>query len=129
MGKCNICAVAVVIVVAALTTCASRTYNTWLGANMDDLINSWGPPDRISTLPNGTKVASYTENVGRSRSIFPYKSSRTIYCDIEWWAGPDGIIDKLRWRGHRDSCNRILWKRGQGPKVQSEQWLTQANKF
>ena len=124
--------IAVVLVVAAISLagCAgqSRTYPTWKGAQLDDLISSWGPPDRLSTLPNGNRVAAYSENIG-SETRFWGVRSKNVYCDIEWWGGVDGVINKFRWRGNAGICKKMILKRGSGPNQRPEILWHKGNRF
>ena len=122
----------IVATILLLTSCAdrlNRTFPTWVGAPLDELVNDWGPPDQISTLPNGNRVASYSEEFGQSRRSFWNGKRKSVYCGLEWWSGPDGIIDRVRWRGHRDSCNITIRKRGLGPNRAPTQLLLRSNQF
>lgn len=119
------------IVALALSGCAGhsdRTYPTWNGSPLNDLINTWGPPDRASTLPNGDRVVLYSERVERRVPYMPWRRKH-VSCEAEWWAGPDGIIKKFRWRGSAGICKRMLDKRGHGPNHQKQQPLSQENVF
>ena len=94
-------------VILALSGCARNTtkaYSTWVGAQLDDLINAWGLPYRDAKLPNGDRVVEYRVDGGVG---VDYGRLTTFICNVDWQAGSDGVIKKFRWQGHAGFCVRV----------------------
>ena len=107
----------VVVLAGALAAgCARNTtkaYNTWVGVSIDSLINKWGAPDRVYTLPNGDKTVTYSVYGGVHGNAYGVSSSS---CEVEWRA-VGGIIKSVRWSGGAGFCGNVINKRGRGPNT------------
>ena len=77
---------------------------SWVGADEDDLIIKWGPPDNSYTLSNGSKLVSYEYVWGQ------YVGQR-IHC-VEKFLIEKGVVTK--W-GMDSTCRKSLNKPGTLP--------------
>lgn len=127
------CFLLVLIIGIFLSGCATtanyeRRLNTWLGHNADELVMSWGPPDRSYTLNDGSKVIEYarghnvtipftttnpttTQHFGTFGST-PYSGFSTgtqttttyhtfnQWCNTRFTVSPQGIIRNWTWEGN-----------------------------
>lgn len=119
------------LVAITLTSCAAisseRTYPTWKGAPLNDLINSWGPPDHDYTLLDGDRIVTYFYKL-YNKGIIPWWRGWE-YCEAEWRAGADGIVKRFRWHDSAFVCQVLLNKRGEGPNRQSQPLVNKENRF
>ncbi|MGE4194694.1 MAG: hypothetical protein AB7E51_15010 [Pseudodesulfovibrio sp.] len=60
-----LCSIALIITMSIVAGCAMTQhqmddyYGSWIGHHLDELIKSWGSPDRTSDLDDGSVVATY----------------------------------------------------------------------
>ena len=87
--KNHVAAVAMVAVLAACATTKNyeRILESWVGAHVDDLVHSWGPPDYAFELSSGGKIIEYEA----TRNVFiPGSSFSTPITTVS--RNPDGSI-------------------------------------
>jgi hypothetical protein len=118
--------------VAGLTGCAttenySAILQSWIGAHVDDLVLSWGPPQASFDLSTGGKVLQYEESrnvyvpgVSYSTPVTTYQpglygalipsttyvqqqtpgENHTYSCKTTFTADKNGVIYDWRWEGN-----------------------------
>ncbi len=76
---------ALVILTGLLQGCLATTagyekvLDTWKGADVEDLILAWGPPQSQSTLSDGSVVLQYTTSRSVTKGGTPYSAPVTVY--------------------------------------------------
>ena len=83
--------------------------NSWQGANVNNLITSWGPPANVYTMPNGNKMYTwlYTSDgyvTTRYNEFLDQIVERknVPYCKTTFTANQHDII--VNWRVQGDVC-------------------------
>ncbi|MFD1162964.1 MULTISPECIES: hypothetical protein [Hwangdonia] len=104
----------IIVIGLLVSSCvSSKNYanriNTWRGADVNDLINSWGPPSDIYELPNGSKMYTYlyvnNSLVTTRHSQFAdvtYQSTTQNYCQTSFTANKNNVIESTTFKG--SSC-------------------------
>ena len=103
--------ITVVLYVLAIAGCATtagyeKTLDSWLTGRVDDLVSSWGPPDREYRLSNGGQVLEYGR--GSNRSVQVCHPTRPICfdrdvshsCVTRFTTTPSGMIADWAWEGN-----------------------------
>lgn len=110
----------------------SDKLNKWIGADADELVEQWGPPQRQYLNKNTTKVFHYSSSatnympmtsVGQtyypttnvngvwtttpipastSTSYLPYQED----CAISFLISPSNKVTRVKWRGSRELCHK-----------------------
>ena len=114
----------VVLVVLTVAGCGkdiSKTLQSWVGHNYNDLFASWGPPQQVFSDGRGGQIFVYTYSrswvqPGRATTTYnantygnyTYGSATTVYSPSSvqgydayrmFWADQNGIIYSWAWRG------------------------------
>ncbi|MEZ2414830.1 hypothetical protein ACA086_07680 [Muriicola sp. E247] len=94
-----------------LSSCVtSKNYanriNTWRGADVNTLINSWGPPSDIYEMPNGSKMYTYlyvnNSLVTTRQNPFAdetYQMATQNYCQTSFTANENDVIVSTTFKG------------------------------
>jgi len=103
--------IALVLSIAGCATSANyeKKLNSWMGADVNRLISSWGPPSDEYTMPNGSKMYTWLW-IGGTRVFANYNyylkmvtaGSVTYWCKTTFTASPSGVVNDWRWEGN--SC-------------------------
>jgi len=82
--------------------CASwqATVDAWKGRKLDDLILSWGPPEKIHEFDDGRKAVLFAH----SRAV----KATQYYCNVTVNTDPSGIIVSSKVDGNIGGCNRFF---------------------
>jgi len=84
-----------------LASCASTDVaKSWEGENVDNLIMSWGGPDRDYRLPNGGRELRFTHE--------RFVDGSSYYCTVTFQTTPQGRVVKAQVDGNIGGCNRLL---------------------
>lgn len=82
---------------------------SWKGADVNQLIESWGPPTSTYDMPNGDKMYTWNRTGGTvaSSNYFPQLSlatarANTMYCNTSFTVSSSNIVTNWRWEGN--SC-------------------------
>lgn len=107
----------IIIIVLTTTACATtanyeKILKSWMGANVNNLIASWGPPSDVYPMPNGSKMYTWLR-VGGTTVFANYNqylnmvtaSSVTSWCKTTFTVSPSGIIQGWRWEGNTCRSN------------------------
>lgn len=86
--------------------CASWqvTADAWKGRKLDELILSWGPPEKVHELEDGRKSVLFTH----SRTI----QATQYYCNVTMNTDSSGIIVSSKIDGNIGGCNRFFGTKG-----------------
>lgn len=70
-----------ILIVAGCATTGNyvKILNTWVGAHVDNLIISWGPPQRSYELSDGGKVLEYSNSRNVQMGGYTYTKPQTTY--------------------------------------------------
>ncbi|MBN4863279.1 MULTISPECIES: lipoprotein [Providencia] len=118
---------ATVFIVAVLSGCQTeakfqRNMDSWMGKNIDSLIDSWGYPSNEMTAPNGNRVYVYSNSgtfvtptdttYNTIGNVYGNRYSSTTYatttggypitfsCAVFVEFNRSGTIDGIRWKGN-----------------------------
>ena len=82
---------------------------SWKGADVNQLIESWGPPTSTYDMPNGDKIYTWNRTGGTvaSSNYFPQLSlatarANTMFCNTSFTVDSSNIVTNWRWEGN--SC-------------------------
>ena len=89
----------------------TKTVDSWVGSDINELILSWGAPSRQYTMPNGTVIFTWlTSNAYTDpASVVPDGSGGfeilggdtvTYSCTTEFFVNKSGIVYDWKWRGN-----------------------------
>lgn len=96
--------IACVALVAAGCASWQATADAWKGRKLDDLITSWGSPEKIHELNDGRKSVLFTH----SRLI----EATQYYCNVMINTDAAGIIVSSKVEGNIGGCNRFFRTKG-----------------
>lgn len=115
MSQLTACIKSVVLVCAVVVgtaACATRgkyesVLNSWVGADINRLMASWGPPSDEYTMPNSDKMFTWLW-IGGTRVVANYNQylnmitagSVTYWCKTTFTASRSGRINSWRWEGN-----------------------------
>ena len=68
-----------VIAGCATTANYEKILNTWVGDHADNLVSSWGPPQRSFNLSDGSTILEYTASRNIQTGGYTYTSPQTTY--------------------------------------------------
>jgi hypothetical protein len=97
---------ALLIGFAAITlACAGRHHeealNTWLGSDVNRLIEAWGPPSNTYELPNGEKMYSWYYDGGVvAVPINGVVFARHKNCQTTFTVSKAGTVETWRYQGN-----------------------------
>ena len=82
-----------------------RTLDSWKGAPVQELVDSWGPPHEQFRDPRGSMVYqwSHRDIDGGSNASFQYKSGRqqvSPFCQTRFTVDENDIVRKWSYRGN-----------------------------
>lgn len=83
------------------TATYEKTLQSWVGTDVNHLIEKWGPPADVFKLPNGNVMYSWFFNGGAVAmpiGNMAYAVSRT--CKTTFTANAQGTIQTWRWEGN-----------------------------
>lgn len=94
------------------TACATnakyeRALQSWMGADVNRLIEAWGPPSNEYKMPNGDvmytwlRVGGTVVTVGYNRYLnLVTAGAVTYWCKTTFAASPSGTVQSWRWEGN-----------------------------
>jgi len=104
--------VPLLLAVTLLVSCATtgkyqRVLQSWMGADVNGLIQAWGPPSNQYAMPNGHVMYTWLW-VGGTLVTVRYNQywnmvtagSVTYWCKTTFTASPSGILHSWRWEGN-----------------------------
>ena len=102
-----------IFIVFILSACATTAkyeelLNTWLGQNINTLIDSWGYPENSFEGPNGNKVYVYSDSESYTSPTQTYGTTTTggyIYslsCQTFFEVNSSNVI--VKWRKKGNNC-------------------------
>lgn len=106
-----------VLLITLLAGCASQAdLDTWQGANFDELVMAYGPPDKSATLEDGRKLVEFTYNyTSGTRSNFNYATGReetsggnSYFCRVRFMVGDDNRVETGNMYGNIGGCNALV---------------------
>jgi len=80
-----------------------RVLNSWMGSNVNSLIQSWGPPSGVYNLPNGDAMYTWFDSYGAMAmpiGNMAYAVNRS--CKTTFTADSNGRI--ISWRYEGNAC-------------------------
>lgn len=114
-GRANLGLIVTLIVACVsftLTSCATtgnyeEALQSWVGQDVNRLINSWGPPSDEYGMPNGNTVYTWLW-VGGTRVLSNYNETLnmvttqavTSWCKTSFTVNTQGVIRLWRWQGN-----------------------------
>ena len=110
--KFKVLIIIVMVTFALITGCATtakfeENLRSWVGADINRLIMSWGPPSNEYTMPNGNIAYTWLYVAGqRVYANYNYYLNSisggavTVYCKITMITNTDGVITYWRWEGN-----------------------------
>lgn len=85
----------------ATTKGYERVLQTWVGHDVNDLIQSWGPPADVYKLPNGSMMYTWRFDGGAvAMPIGNMAYAVNRYCKTTFTVSEQGIIQTWRWEGN-----------------------------
>lgn len=89
----------------------SRTVESWVGSDINQLISNWGTPSRQYTMPNGTRIftwqssTTYTDPIsvspdGDGGFEIQGGDAITYRCTTEFFVNKSGVIFDWKWNGN-----------------------------
>lgn len=100
-------------IIVTLNSCAttgkySAKMQTWMGHDVNELINSWGPPSDVYTMPNGNKMYTWLWTGGTlvTTNYYYYlnmavSNGVTYWCKTTFTVNGNTVV-AYRWEGN--SC-------------------------
>ena len=96
------------LIVTLLTGCATQNaLDTWRGATSDEVILTYGPPDIITSLSDGSEIIAFKH----SNMAYNY----THWCDLGFVVNTQGIVTKTRMDGNIGGCNAYVKTKKMNP--------------
>jgi hypothetical protein len=102
----------IVFVALAASACATsgkfeRTLQTWVGSDVNPLLQAWGPPSDVYTMPDGHVMYTWL-NVGGTHVTSNYNQftrqitggAVTIWCKTTFTTTAEGTVQRWRWQGN-----------------------------
>jgi len=118
--KTIILIVAILAISGFPSSCKIRA--SWVGARLDDLIYSWGPPVRERALADGRKVVEYYHSRQGGGTVTAYPgtnvaqiSTSTYYCSAIISSEANGIINDVTFEGNIGGFNILIRSKSVGP--------------
>lgn len=102
------CALATTLALACATTGKyQRLLQSWMGADVNRLMQSWGPPSNEYVMPNSDRMYTWLW-VGGTLVTASYNSylnmttagAVTYWCKTTFTASPSGVLRSWRWEGN-----------------------------
>ncbi len=101
------------ILVLLLVSCATHAkyeakLNSWIGADADELVDSWGAPASVYEKQNGEKILRYDYSSSGAIPITNYQTGNTSYmpvsrsCTTEFIIGNNNRV--ITWSYKGDAC-------------------------
>lgn len=98
-----------------LSSCAVRTYgdvlNTWMNNDVNDLIQKWGAPSKVYTMPNGNRTFIWFEDNGTviSASGYLQYSGVKLWCKTEFTVNRNDKIIWWHYSGNNCPESKIIY--------------------
>ncbi len=87
----------------ATTSGYEKVLQTWVGLNVNELLQSWGPPADVYKLPNGSMMYTWWFDGGVvSMPIGKRGGAMTMnrYCKTTFTVNEQGVIQRWSWKGN-----------------------------
>ena len=73
----------------------TKSFDPWIGKDINEMVNDWGPPTKIFDMPNGSQKIYTWSYI--SYSI--WDGSRND-CVFDWTVDNNGLIKSYRYKGN-----------------------------
>jgi len=85
----------------ATTRGYEKILQSWIGHDVNELIQSWGPPANVYKLPNGSTMYTWWFDGGTvAMPIGNMAYAVKRYCKTTFVVNQQGIIKSWRWEGN-----------------------------
>lgn len=112
MKKFILYLVFIVLITAIFIGCATtQNYesklNSWMGADVNNLIASWGPPSNVYVMPNGNTMYTWLWQ-GGTLVTSNYYMNMTFTNSVSYWCKTTFTTDNrniiINWQWQGNSC-------------------------
>lgn len=84
-----------------------RIMNEWVGHDVNEMIDSWGPPQNVYVMSNGNKVYTW-ERHSSPMAMSNYNYHAVYTYSFQYWCKTNFTVSKhgtiIGWNAHGNAC-------------------------